>query len=140
VTIGSAILIGGVAGVLVVLSVVAIDQVLKIDDPVGAISVHGVCGAFGTLAVGLFSTGAGASEGTTPLPGLFYGGGATQLVKQAMGVGAMFVWCLVAGGILFTVIKYTMGLRVSEQEEREGLDFGEHGNEAYHGFQFTDAT
>ncbi len=138
VTIGGAIAIGAVGGVLVVLSVVAIDQYLKIDDPVGAISVHGVCGAFGTLAVGLFSTGAGASEGTTPLKGLFYGGGTEQLVKQLMGVGAVFAWAMVTGAILFLAIKYTIGLRVSEQEEREGLDLGEHGNEAYHGFQFVE--
>jgi len=136
VTIGGALVIGAIGGVLVVLSVVAIDQYLKIDDPVGAISVHGVCGAFGTLAVGLFSTGAGAEAGTTPLKGLFYGGGTEQLMKQLMGVGAVFGWAMVTGAILFLVIKYTIGLRVTEQEEREGLDLGEHGNEAYHGFQF----
>jgi Amt family ammonium transporter len=136
VTIGAAFIIGAIGGVLVVLSVVAIDQYLKIDDPVGAISVHGVCGAFGTLAVGLFSTGAGAEAGTTPLKGLFYGGGTEQVMKQLMGIGAVFAWAMVTGAILFLAIKFTIGLRVSEQEEREGLDLGEHGNEAYHGFQF----
>lgn len=131
VTIGSSILIGGIAGSLVVLSVLFVERTLKIDDPVGAISVHGVCGAWGTLSLGLWSTGSG---GTSPLPGLFNGGGTTQLVNQAIGVGAIFGWAVATGIVLFYALKFTVGLRVSEQEEREGLDFGEHGNEAYHGF------
>lgn len=131
VTIGSSILIGGIAGALVVLSVLFIERMLKIDDPVGAISVHGVCGAWGTLSLGLWSTGSG---GTTPLPGLFNGGGTTQLINQAIGVGAIFAWAVAAGLVLFYGLKFTVGLRVSPEEEREGLDFGEHGNEAYHGF------
>ncbi len=122
--------IGGVAGVLVVLSVVFIDHTLKIDDPVGAISVHGVCGAWGTLSVGLFSIGGG------PEKGLFYGGGAEQLINQAIGVGAVFGWCIATGLVCFFGIKYTIGLRVTPEEEAEGLDIGEHGNEAYHSFQF----
>jgi ammonium transporter, Amt family len=131
VTTGASILIGLVAGVLVVLSVLGFEKICKIDDPVGAISVHGVCGAWGTLALGLFSTANGESA---PLPGLFYGGGVDQLGDQAVGVLAMFGWCIVTGLILFSAIKFTIGLRVSPEEEREGLDYGEHGNEAYHGF------
>jgi Amt family ammonium transporter len=129
----SAAVIGAIGGVLVVLSVVFIDHVLKIDDPVGAVSVHGVCGSWGTLSVGLFSAGTGEAS---PLPGLFMGGGAEQLINQAIGVGAVFGWCIVTGAICFYGLKYTVGLRVSPEEEAEGLDYGEHGNEAYHGFQF----
>jgi ammonium transporter, Amt family len=121
----AAIITGGVAGVLVVLSVLFIDTVLKIDDPVGAVSVHGVCGAWGTLAVGLF-----AKE-----VGLFAGGGVGQLFTQLIGVIAGFIWAFGAGLILFSAIKYTVGLRVTEDEELRGLDIGEHGMEAYSGFQ-----
>ncbi|REK16569.1 MAG: ammonium transporter [Planctomycetota bacterium] len=137
VTVPGALAIGAIGGVVVVLSVVFIEHTLKIDDPVGAISVHGTCGAWGTLAVGLFSTGTG--EGS-PYPGLFYGGDATQLIDQAIGVAAVFGWCIVTGAITFFGIKYTIGLRVTPEEEAEGLDFGEHGNEAYHGFQFASET
>ena len=135
VSIPSAIIIGAIAGILVVVAVVTIDKTFKIDDPVGAISVHGICGAWGTLSLGLFSNGTGDAS---PLPGLFFGGGVTQLVDQAIGVGAVLVWGLVTGAILFSTIKYTVGLRVSLDEEREGLDVGEHGNDAYHGFLFRD--
>jgi Amt family ammonium transporter len=131
VSVPSSIAIGLVAGILVVLSVIGIEKYLKVDDPVGAISVHGVCGAWGTLALGLFSAGTGTAS---PQPGLFMGGGAAQLVAQAKGVGAVFLWAMLTGAILFLAIKATIGLRVSPQEEREGLDYGEHGNEAYHGF------
>jgi Amt family ammonium transporter len=120
-----AILIGFLAGILVVFSVIFIDRTLKIDDPVGAVSVHGVCGAWGTLAVGLF-----AVDG-----GLFYGGGFTLFGVQAIGVLAAFAWAFGLGFILFTSIKKTVGLRVSEDEELRGLDIGEHGMEAYNGFQ-----
>ena len=122
-----AVIIGAVAGVLVVFSVLFWDKV-KIDDPVGAISVHGVCGAFGTIAVGLFS--AIESEGIVK-KGLFYGGGADQLVSQIIGVVAIAAFVAVASGILFFVIKKTAGLRVSEQEEIEGLDMHEHGMPGY---------
>jgi len=131
ISIESSFLIGIVAGILVVLSVIGVEKILKIDDPVGAISVHGVCGAWGTLALGLFSAGTGEAS---PKPGLFNGGGMDQLVSQAIGVGAVFGWAIVTGAVLFLAIKATVGLRVSPEEEREGLDFGEHGNEAYHGF------
>ncbi len=121
----AAILIGLIAGALVVGSVLFIDRVLKIDDPVGAVSVHGVCGAWGTLAVGLFSLDGG----------LFYGGGLRLLGVQALGVAAAFVWAFGLGLAMFTGIKKTVGLRVSEEEELRGLDIGEHGMEAYSGFQ-----
>ncbi|MEN6497290.1 MAG: ammonium transporter [Thermoguttaceae bacterium] len=131
VSIPASLIIGGVAGVLVVLSVLFVERVLKIDDPVGAVSVHGVCGAFGTLSLGLFSMGTGTAS---PAPGLFYGGGVQQLINQAVGVGAVFAWAVGMGLILFYGLKYTVGLRVSPEEEVEGLDVGEHGNSAYHGF------
>lgn len=130
-------LVGAMAGVLVVLSVLFFDQIAKIDDPVGAISVHGVCGAFGTICVGLFSNGTGTAS---PYPGLFNGGGVKQLMIQLTGVGAMFGWCMVTGFVTFFAIKTIMGLRVKPEEEAEGLDIGEHGNEAYHGFAFTSST
>ncbi|MFZ7121324.1 MAG: ammonium transporter [Eubacteriaceae bacterium] len=120
-----AALIGAFAGALVVFSVEFIDNKLKIDDPVGAVSVHGVCGAFGTLAVGLF-----AVDG-----GLFYGGGASLLGVQAIGVLTVAAWTFIAGFILFKVIDMTVGLRVSAEEELEGLDLHEHGMESYADFQ-----
>lgn len=128
------IFIGAIAGALVVFSVIFIDSVLKIDDPVGAVSVHGVCGAWGTLACGLFNAeqvlGIGEANG-----GLFYGGGMAQLTSQFIGVGAGFLWAFLTGLILFGVIKATMGLRVTPEEELIGLDICEHGMEAYSGFQ-----
>ncbi len=131
VSMSSSMLIGLLAGILVVLSVVGIERFLKVDDPVGAISVHGICGAWGTLSLGLFSEGTGD---LSPFPGLFKGGDMTQLISQATGVGAVFLWAVGTGAILFLTLKATIGLRVSPEEEREGLDIGEHGNEAYHGF------
>ncbi len=123
-----AVIIGLIAGLLVVLSVEFFDKVLHIDDPVGAISVHGVCGVWGTLAVGLFAD-------TDDVRGLFYGGGFRQLGVQALGVVAVLGWVLAVGFALFYAIKATIGLRVSETEELQGLDIGEHGSEAYSGFQ-----
>ncbi|NIA12747.1 MAG: hypothetical protein GWP08_01610 [Nitrospiraceae bacterium] len=120
-----AIAIGACAGVLVVLSVLFIDRVLKVDDPVGAVSVHGVCGAFGTLSCGLFNIDGG----------LFYGGGVGQLGVQLLGVLVCFAWAFTTGMIMFHLIKAVIGLRVSEEEETRGLDIGEHGMEAYSGFQ-----
>jgi Amt family ammonium transporter len=128
-----ALAIGLIAGALVVLSVLFIDRVLKVDDPVGAVSVHGVCGAFGTLACGLFN--AEGVLGTGDSTGLFYGGGFKQLGVQLVGVGACFAWAFIVGLIMFTLIKKTVGLRVSADEELKGLDIGEHGMEAYAGFQ-----
>jgi ammonium transporter, Amt family len=125
-TVGATI-IGAVSGLLVVLSVNFFDK-MKIDDPVGAISVHGVCGAFGTIAVGLFSNE--SSDGFIA-KGLFYGGGTDQLVSQIIGVAAIGAFVLVAATILFSVMKATIGLRVSEEEEIVGLDIFEHGSLGY---------
>ncbi len=119
------VLIGVIAGILVVFSVEFFDKVLHIDDPVGAISVHGICGVWGTLAVGLFDTN----------NGLFYGGGISQLSIQAIGICAVFLWICTASAILFLVIRKTIGLRVSERDEMMGLDISEHGTESYSGFQ-----
>ncbi len=125
VTPGPSIIIGLVAGVLVVASIEFIDKVLKIDDPVGASSVHGVCGAWGTIACGLFNVG----------DGLFMGGGSSLLGVQLLGVGAFFVWGFGGGFVMFKVIKAIFGLRVDKEEELKGLDVAEHGSEAYNGFQ-----
>ena len=116
-----AVLTGLLAGLLVVVSCVAIDK-MHIDDPVGAISVHGVCGAWGTLAVGLF-----AMDGV----GLFTGGGFSQLAIQATGVAVAFLWAFPVSMGIFLAIKHTVGLRVSPEEELEGLDVTEHGVYAY---------
>jgi Amt family ammonium transporter len=131
--IGAAI-IGLLAGIVVVLSVLFFDRVAKIDDPVGAISVHGVCGALGTLCSGLFGAEKvlGIADANT---GLFYGGGISQTISQLIGIGTAFVWAFGAGLVMFLAIKYTIGIRVTEDEELRGLDIGEHGNEAYSGFQ-----
>jgi len=123
----AAVLIGALSGALVVASVRFFDRV-RVDDPVGAISVHGVCGAFGTLAVGLF-----AAEG-----GLFTDGKTDLLVSQAIGVAAVFGFVVVTASVLFGVIKATVGLRVSEDEEHAGLDVHEHGAPGYGGFVFSD--
>ena len=112
-----ALIIGLIAGVLVVAAVEFFDQKLKIDDPVGAISVHGVCGAFGTLATGLF-----ALDG-----GLFYGGGTDFLVKQIIGVVVVAIYVAVTMTIIFKILDKLFGLRVKESEEIKGLDMEEHG-------------
>ncbi|MFP4431424.1 MAG: ammonium transporter [Spirochaetota bacterium] len=125
------VIIGLLAGVLVVASVEFFDKVLHIDDPVGAISVHGVCGAWGTLAVGLFADGVNDSG----IVGLFYGGGLGQLGVQLIGVLAVFAWVVVTTLVLFGALKAAGLLRVSETEEMMGLDIGEHGMESYAGFQ-----
>jgi len=121
---GGAVVIGLLAGVVVLLAVEFIEKVLKVDDPVGAVAVHGASGAWGTVAVGLFAT-----EG-----GLFYGGGAALLGVQVIGVLAVFAWTTVTAFILFKAVDIIIGLRVSEKEETEGLDIGEHGIEAYGDF------
>ena len=118
---GGAVVIGLMAGTLLVLSVELFDQKLKIDDPVGAISVHGICGAFGTLLVGVFSVE----------NGLLYGGGFTQLGIQAIGVLAIGAWAFFAGLLLFKILKATNTLRVSKRIEEEGLDVYEHGESVY---------
>jgi len=125
-TVGS-LIIGAISGALVVFAVAFFDKI-KVDDPVGAISVHGVCGAFGTIAVGLFSN---ESVDGIVQKGLFYGGGTDQLITQVIGVVAVTVFVFVVSTVLFAIIKATVGLRVSEQEEREGLDVHEHGSPGY---------
>jgi ATP-binding cassette subfamily B protein len=124
VSMAGAIGIGALCGVLVVFAVEFVEKVLKVDDPVGAVSVHGVCGAFGTLMVGIFATDGG----------LLYGGGLSLLGVQAIGVFTVMVWTLGTSFVLFYTIKKTTGLRVSESEEMEGLDYHEHGSEAYADF------
>ena len=115
-----AALTGLAAGVIVVASCVFFDKI-RIDDPVGAISVHGVCGAWGTLAAGLFAADVG----------LFAGGGLTQLGIQALGVAAAMLWAFPVSFAIFYTIHATVGLRVSPEEEMEGLDLTEHGMYAY---------
>ena len=114
--VGAAV-IGLVAGVLIVFSVEFFDKVAKIDDPVGAISVHGVCGAVGTILTGVFAEDIG----------LFYGGGFSFLLTQLLGVASVILWVVVVMTIIFFVIKKTIGLRVSAEEEIVGLDIKEHG-------------
>ncbi|MCA1943759.1 MAG: ammonium transporter [Desulfovibrio sp.] len=125
-----ALIIGFLTGILVVLSVECIDKVLKIDDPVGAVSVHGVCGAFGTVAVAFL-----AHPGYGSATGLLYGGEISLLVTQLVGVGAVFVWAFGLGFVAFKLVDLIMGVRASAEEELKGLDITEHGSEAYSGFQ-----
>ena len=120
------IIVGAIAGILVVMSVEFFDKVLHIDDPVGAISVHGICGVWGTLAVGIFGDlekiGSGLGRGG-------------QIGVQALGIVSVFAWVVVAGLILFGILKATKALRVSPKDELQGLDISEHGAESYSGFQ-----
>lgn len=120
--IGAAV-IGIVSGILIVVAVEFVDIKLKIDDPVGVFSVHGVNGMWGGLAVGLFATG----NGQNGITGLFYGGGFAQLGKQALGIVTIVAWTVVCMIIVFTIIKKTVGLRVTKDEEMKGLDICEHG-------------
>jgi len=128
VSVGSSLVIGLVAGILVVLSVIGFDR-LKIDDPVGALSVHLVNGIFGTLCVGLFAQDkiAGIACGD----GLFFGGGTKLFMAQLSGVISVAAYTFIISFIIWTILKAVMGIRVSLQEEIEGLDIGEHGNSAY---------
>ena len=116
----SAVIIGLFAGVIVVYSVLFIERVLKVDDPVGAVSVHAVCGAFGTIAAGVFDVG---------------GFSLSVVGVQVLGVVSAFLWVFPTAFILFKVIDKTIGLRVSEEEEIDGLDILEHGMEAYPDFE-----
>ncbi|MDR2509073.1 MAG: ammonium transporter [Spirochaetaceae bacterium] len=127
---GAAIAIGLIGGVLVVLSVEFIDKVLKIDDPVGATSVHLACGIWGTLAVGIW-----ANAPEDGVLGLLHGGGLAQLSLQALGVVSVAAWAFGTSLVLFLVIKAATGLRVTQKEELMGLDITEHKAEAYPGFQ-----
>ncbi|MEW6273282.1 MAG: ammonium transporter [Thermodesulfobacteriota bacterium] len=132
VSVGSSVVIGLLAGVLVVFSVLFFDKI-KIDDPVGALSVHLACGVFGTICVGLFADSSAAPV-AGPANGLFFGGGVTQLLAQLMGVAAVGVYTLAVSLIAWVAIKAVMGVRVTAEEEIEGLDLGEHGNLAYPDF------
>ena len=118
----AAIIIGILAGITLVFSVEFIDKKLRIDDPVGAITVHGVNGALGTILVGLFATDGG----------LFYGGGFKLLGIQALGVVAVAAWALGTAYVLFKILDKAIGLRVPSIVEEEGLDIYEHGEKAYH--------
>jgi Amt family ammonium transporter len=120
VTPAASLLIGFLGGLLVVVGTLWLEK-LKIDDPVGAVPVHLMNGAWGTLSIGLFAVDSG----------LFYTGSFDQLIAQAIGVLAVGAWCIVTGSILFLAIKATIGLRVSKEEEIKGLDIEEHGSEAY---------
>lgn len=121
-----AVLIGSLAGILVVYAVEFFDKI-HVDDPVGAVAVHGVCGAFGTLAVGFF-----ALEG-----GLFYGGGLSLFFTQLTGVISVFVWAFGLAYLLFKIIDAIVGLRVSKEDELSGLDSSEHGTVSYPDFQLS---
>jgi len=128
VSVSSALLIGGLAGVLVVVAVMFFDR-RRLDDPVGALSVHLVNGVFGSLAVGLFAQDSitGVSTGN----GLLFGGGFELLGAQALMVVTVAAFVLPASLLVWWVIKKTVGIRVSLKEEIQGLDIGEHGNVAY---------
>ena len=140
INIPSSAVIGIVAGILVVFAVTFFDR-LKIDDPVGATSVHLVCGLWGTLAVGLFSVGPGGYPWMVDLAGkpvgphgLFFGGALTSLIPQIVGILAVGGITVLLSTIFWLALKATLGIRVSPEEELEGLDIGEHGMEAYSGF------
>ena len=119
-----ALAIGAIAGVVVVFAIEIIDKKIKVDDPVGAVSVHGICGFLGTILTGFF-----AIDG-----GLLYGGGFRFLGVQILGVISVLAYVIVVATIMFVIINKTVGLRVSEKEEIEGLDIHEHGSTAYPDF------
>lgn len=132
-----ALIIGAVAGLLVVFGVWLLDYKLHIDDPVGAVAVHCLNGIWGTIATGLFATT--SAPGNDSVVGLFYGGGFKQLGLQLLGFAAVAAWTAVTITIAFLIIKVTVGLRVSEEEEIVGLDSCEHGlTSAYAGFSIMD--
>ncbi|WP_370469289.1 ammonium transporter [Brasilonema sennae] len=140
VNLNSAFIIGLIAGVLVVFAVTFFDKI-RIDDPVGAVSVHLVCGVWGTLAVGLFSVGPGGYPWMVDLAGkpvgphgIFFGGGLGTLIAQIVGILSVGGMTVLLSSIFWLALKATLGIRVSTQEEIEGLDIGEHGMEAYSGF------
>ena len=125
---GGAVLAGLLGGVIVVFSIEFIEKKLKIDDAIGAASVHGVVGFWGTIVIGLWGIDGGGGA-----IGVFNGGGSAQLVAQLVGGLAYIVWAVVLSFIVFGILKYTMGLRVTEEEEVAGLDISEHGSIAYPG-------
>ena len=121
-----ALITGAIAGLLVVVVASFVERKLKIDDPVGAFAVHGACGIWGTLAIGLFARYDDAFLGREDA-GLFYGGGIEQLIMQAVLVVIVAAWTVATCFVLFSVLKSVMGLRVSAEEEMAGLDVSEHG-------------
>ena len=134
-----AILISGVAGLLVCFGVWFLDYKLRVDDPVGAVAVHFCNGLWGTIAVGLFATT--SAPGNDSIVGLFYGGGADQLLLQLLGVLSICAWAAVTITLTFLAIRATVGLRVTEEEEIQGLDACEHGlPSAYAGFSIMDVS
>lgn len=132
VTLKGALAIGVVAGLVIVFGIEFIDKILKVDDPVGAIGVHCLNGVLGTLMVGLFANYMPGTE--SAITGLLYGGGASLLGIQALGALSVAAWTTSASFILFGILKKTVGLRVSEQEEVVGLDIHEHNTQAYADF------
>ncbi len=134
VSVGSSFWIGAIAGVLVVFAVLMFDK-LKIDDPVGALAVHLVCGVWGTFSVGLFAQDQFIPKTTGD--GLFFGGGTNLLMSQITGIVAVGAFTFILSYVIWMGIKMTLGVRVSEAEEMEGLDIGEHGQSAYPDFSVT---
>lgn len=128
-----AFFIGTVSGILVVFGVWFCDYVIHVDDPVGAVAVHFCNGIWGTIAVGLFATPAAPGN---EIAGLFYGGGFGQLAIQLLGMAAVLGWTVITMFIVFKVIDKTTGLRVTDQEQLDGLDIHEHGIDAYAGFRY----
>ena len=126
-----AFFVGVVSGLLVCFGVWFCDYVIRVDDPVGAVAVHFCNGLWGTIAVGLFAT---TSAPSCEINGLFYGGGTHQLLLQLTGVGSVLLWTGVTMFIVFKVIDKIFGLRVTDQEQLDGLDIHEHGMNAYYGF------
>jgi Amt family ammonium transporter len=120
----AAVVIGALAAPIMIGSVMFIERVLKIDDPVGAISVHGTCGLWGLLAVGIFANGTNDTNGLVS-------GDSLQIVSQLISMGVVLSWALVTGFAMFLILKFTMGVRVTEEEELQGLDIPEHGISAY---------
>ncbi len=136
VSLQSAHVIGLIAGLLVVISILLFERVFHVDDPVGAISVHGIGGIWGALALGLFASPVQiiCKHISYPKTGLFFGGGTEQLVKQLLGISSIVWWAFTASFILWILLKHTVGIRVSQKAEVDGLDVAEHGMEAYPGF------
>ena len=133
----AAVVIGGIGALVMYYGVQMLDGVFRIDDPVGAVSVHAFAGIWGVIAVGLFSSEAGMAAAGYVNPqhyGLFLGGGGEQLLMQLIGIGAIVGWTAATAGALFLAIRFTIGLRVSEEEEMRGLDLIEHGIDAYPDF------
>jgi Amt family ammonium transporter len=131
----AALIIGLIGGVIVVLGALFLDRI-RVDDPVGAVPVHGMNGIWGTISIGLFADPALLESGS----GLFYGGGLRQLGIQAMGALVCSLFVVASMAVVFLAIKKTVGLRVSREEELRGLDIGEHGMESYCGFQIFSST